>query len=444
MSHAWYQGAVFYHIYTFSLADAPFYNEYGETQHRLSMIAKWIPHIKSLGCDAVLFSPALKSKSHGYDVTDYREIDNRIGTNEDFTRLVEDFHENGIRVVLDSVFNHCGRDFFAFEELKNGNREYAGWFSGVDFGRQSPMGDQFVYDTWSGYWELVKFNLKNDAVKSYLLGAARFWIEQYGIDGMRLDSANVMDFDFMRGLRSVCTGIKPDFWLMGEVVSGDYTRWVQPGLLHSVTSYMLFKALYSSHNNNNLFELAHTVSSAAPQNGLPLFAFADNHDQPRIASNVTDKNSLKTIYTLMYTLPGIPSIYYGSEWGIEGVKQGGSDAALRPYIDIDNPPVKIPELPSYLAKLAQIRRSSNALKLGGYRQIYLEYHRPYVFEREYGGEKIAVAVNICGNNESISLASYSPDGLADLLTGEVFTASQLSDIPLLPHSGRILAPQNPR
>jgi GNAT superfamily N-acetyltransferase len=231
---------------------------------------------------------------------------------------------------------------------------------------------------------------------------------------------------------------------MGEVVSGDYSRWVQPDMLHSVTSYMLFKALFSSHNNNNLFELEHTVRQAVPQNGLPLFAFIDNHDQPRIASNVTNKKFLPTLYALMYTLPGIPSIYYGSEWGIEGVKEGGSDAPMRPYIDIGNRPagrddLGTPSLPAYLAKLAEARRGSNALKLGGYRLIFLEYQKPYVFERAHGDEKVAVAVNISGHSESVNLSGYSQNGLVDLLTGEVFSASQLGNIQILPHSARILA-----
>ena len=255
----------------------------------------------------------LQSATHGYDVTDYFNIDNRVGSNEDFKALVADFHINGIRVVLDSVFNHCGRDFFAFKELRDGNSDFAQWFSGVDFSRQSPLGDPFDYDTWSGYYELVKFDLCNEAVSDYLLEAARFWIEDFGIDGMRLDSANVLNFDFMRRLRRMTTGVTPDFWLMGEVVSGDYSGWVNPDVLHSVTNYITYKSLFSSHNSNNLYELASCLTQAIPDNGAALYNFLDNHDQPRIASNVADPAHLRTLYTLLFTLPGVPSIYYGSE-----------------------------------------------------------------------------------------------------------------------------------
>ena len=433
MDHPWYTGAVFYHLYILSLARAPFQNEYGQVEHKLSEIEKWIPHIKELGCSAVLFSPVLKSRSHGYDVTDYFLVDNRIGTNEDLTALVGAFHANGIRVVLDSVFNHCGRDFFAFQNLRRGDRSYADWFSGVDFSRQSPLGDPFTYDTWSGCYDLVKFNLKNEAVCSYLLDAARFWIDTFDTDGMRLDSANVLDFDFMRRLRQMTSGAKPDFWLMGEVVAGDYARWVNADTLHSVTNYIIYKSLFSSHNDNNLFELANCLRQAVPNNGFGLYNFLDNHDQPRIASNVKNPAFLYTLYALLFTLPGLPSIYYGSEWGIQGQKENGSDAPLRPYIDIANPPADPMGLAAYIQKLAAVREGQNPLKYGGYRQVYLAYHKPFVFERSCGNERVLVAVNIGDMDETVQLSGVG--NLRDLLSGECFTSGAVA---IASHSARIL------
>jgi glycosidase len=434
----WYEDAVFYHIYTFSLARAPFQNDYAAQSHAFSEIEKWLPHIKELGCNAVLFSPVLKSLSHGYDVTDYYTIDNRIGTNDDFKSLADTFHKNGVRVILDSVFNHCGRDFFAFQELRNGNREYASWFSGVDFNRQSPLGDPFNYDTWSGYYELPKFNLKNAAVRQHLLDAAKFWINEFDIDGMRLDSANVLDFDFMRELRGAVTSLKNDFWLMGEVVGGEYQRWVDGSTLHSVTNYILYKSLFSSHNDNNLYELAHSLQNSKPANGLPLYNFLDNHDQPRIASNIKNPAFLEMLYTAMFTLPGLPSIYYGSEWGIRGVKENGSDQPLRPYIDINNPPNDAPELPALIAKLAAIRQRHSALKYGGYRQVCLEYRRPLVFERFLDDERIFAAINVNESPDTFNLSGSHPGGFTDLLTGEDINPSSANNIPIAPHSVRVL------
>jgi glycosidase len=430
MSRLWYEDAMVYHVYSFSLANAPFHNDYNSHQHKLADIEKWIPHIKGMGFNAVLFSPVLKSRSHGYDVTDYFQLDNRLGDNDGFRWLVERFHENGIRVVLDSVFNHCGRDFFAFQELKNGNRGYADWFSGVDFNRQSPMGDWFTYDCWSGYYELVKFNLRNNDIKQHLFDAARFWIDHYGIDGMRLDSANVMDFDFMRQLRYVVTEKKHDFWLMGEVVHGDYNRWVNNEMLHSVTNYTMFKSLFSSHNDNNLYELAYNIQNSPLANGRPLYSFLDNHDQPRIASNVKNPAHIKTLYALLFTLPGVPSVYYGSEWGIHGVKEHNSDSPLRPYIDISSPPHDPHGIAGYLNGLISLRNNHPALRYGSYRQIFLEYRRPYVFERSYEGEKVIVAVNIGDNEDTVNIHCNA----RDLQTGEQFNGQ----VKLPPVSARVM------
>jgi len=438
MNRNWYEDAVFYHLYTLSLAKVSFYNDYTVQGHALAEIEKWIPHIKDLGCNAVLFSPVLKSRTHGYDVTDYFSIDNRAGSNAEFQSLVRLFHQNGIRVVLDSVFNHCGRDFFAFQELRNGNRSYAAWFSGVDFSRQSPLGDPFTYDTWSGYYELPKFNLQNETVRRYLLDAALYWIDQFDIDGMRLDSANVLDFGFMRELRRAVTEKKSDFWLMGEVVAGDYSQWVNAGTLHSVTNYILFKSLFSSHNDNNLYELAYCLQNAVPDNGLPLFTFLDNHDQPRIASNVTNPAFLSSLYALMFTLPGIPSIYYGSEWGIRGEKQNGSDQPLRPYIDIENPPGDIPWLEDFIRRLAALRHGKDALKYGGYRQIFLDYRRPFVFERFYNDERIFVAVNVEDRWETVNLSGHHGGVFTDLLSGEQIHPPAAQSIHIAPYSARIL------
>jgi glycosidase len=294
---------------------------------------------------------------------------------------------------------------------------FADWFSGVDFSRQSPMGDPFLYDTWSGYYELPKFNLKNAAVREYLLNAARFWIDSFDIDGMRLDAADVLDKGFMSDLRRVTSEKKNDFWLMGEVVHGVYTKWVNPGALHSVTNYFLYTSIISSHNNNNLFELAYCVENSVPENGLPLFSFLDNHDQSRIASVVSKPDHLITLYALLFTLPGVPSVYYGSEWGFKGVKEKYSDHPLRPYIDIDKRGGYDTFLTGFISRLISIRQGENALKYGSYKKACLEYNRPFVFKRCYENERIIVAVNIADKDDYVDLNAHCSCELADLLNG---------------------------
>jgi glycosidase len=435
VEHKWYEEALIYHIYALSLAEASFFNDYTAEEHKLTEIEKWIPHIKGMGFNAVLLSPVFKSRTHGYDVSDYYIIDNRLGTNDEFKSLVRKFHENGIRIILDGVFNHCGRDFFAFQELRQNNRDYADWFSGVDFNRQSPMGDPFDYNTWGGYHELPKFNLKNNSVKNYLLDGVRFWINAFDIDGMRLDAADVLDFDFMVELRRVAEEKKPDFWLMGEVVHGDYRKWVNTTTLHSVTNYILYKSLLSSHNDNNLYELAYCVTHSVPNNGLPLNTFLDNHDLNRIAS-CCENEHLNTLYTLLFTLPGIPSVYYGSEWGFNGIKKNGSDQDIRPYINVENRAVYDSWLTGHISRLVRIRQGEKALRYGGYKQIYLEYQRPFVFERSYENERIYIAVNVSDQHENVDLSGCSNSGLLDLLLEQrIF---DLRHVQLPPHTARIL------
>jgi glycosidase len=253
---------------------------------------------------------------------------------------------------------------------------------------------------------------------------------------MRLDAANVLDFSFMTELRRVTEMKKQDFWLMGEVVAGDYSNWVNTSTLHSVTNYILYKSLFSSHNDNNLYELAYCLQNSVPNNGLPLYSFLDNHDQPRIASNVTNPAHLNTLYVLLYTLPGIPSVYYGSEWGIQGVKENNQDHALRPFIDIENRSTYSTWLTGHISKLALIRHKEKALRYGNYQQIYLDYQKPFIFERSYENERIYIVVNISDHDETVNLSSRCNGSFWDLLHGEQITTPH--HIYLKPHSVRIL------
>ena len=331
---AWYDEAVFYHIYPLGLCGAPEQNPYGEPLHRLNGLLPWIEHIRDLGCTGLYIGPLFESASHGYDTTDYRKLDSRLGTNDDLRDFVKRCHDAGIRVILDGVFNHTGRDFFAFRDIRE-NRErsrYVGWYCNVNFWGNNEYNDGFSYDNWGGYNLLAKLNVRNPEVRDYLLETVRFWVNEFDIDGLRLDAADVLDFDFMRALRWEARSLKPDFWLMGEVIHGEYSRWANAETLNSVTNYALHKALFSAHNDHNYFEIAHTVKRQSDMGlgQVRLYSFVDNHDVERIMTKLRNKAHFLPVHVLLYTLTGIPSIYYGSEFGIEGRKERGSDASLRP------------------------------------------------------------------------------------------------------------------
>lgn len=401
MMGKWYESAVFYHMYPLGMLGAPKYNDGGEVVHRLPELLPWADHVGELGCTAVYIGPLFESTSHGYDTRDYKSVDRRLGDNEDFKRFVDHCHEKGIRVVVDGVFNHTGREFHAFQDIQK-NRErspYCGWYQELSFQGDTCYHDGFWYKAWRNCFELANLNLRDGQVREYLFDVVRFWIREFGIDGIRLDCADCLDFDFMRDLRKVTDAEKEDFWLMGEVIHGDYSRWTGEGLLHSVTNYELHKGLYSGHNDHNYFEIAHTIrrqfdAAGGIYKGRRLYSFVDNHDVDRIASKLNVKEHLPLVWMLLYTLPGIPSIYYGSEWGIEGRKEGANDDPLRPALNLEELQAEAPvkELPGLLRKLGQLKKESTCLTDGVYRELYLR-NRQYAFARILDGSAVIVAVN---------------------------------------------------
>lgn len=437
---SWYNEAIFYHIYPLGLTGAPLQNDYGETVHRLKTLIPWISHIKEIGCNAIYIGPLFKSVGHGYETTDYRTVDNRLGDNDDLKEFVRICHENDIRVILDGVFNHTGRDFFAFKDIQ-ANREssrYAGWYRNVNFWGNNEYNDGFSYDNWGGYNLMAKLDQRNPEVRDYILDTIRFWVSEFDIDGLRLDAADVLDFDFMRALRDLADNVKEDFWLMGEVIHGDYTRWANDNTLHSVTNYHLHKALYSGHNDHNYFEIAHTVRRQEDigLKDLKLYNFVDNHDVERIYTKLRNKAHFTPVHILLYTLPGIPSIYYGSEYGIEGKKERYSDDSIRPELHLedlqDNPCVEL------ITALGRIHQEEKALSYGDYRELQLTTTQ-YAFSR---GDVI-ICVN---NNDSEAVFGIEGNGTyhGALFGGEISSDNGRLSIVIPGCSGEIWLPEGRR
>ena len=380
---AWYEEAVFYHIYPLGLLGAPEYNDHSQQVHRLPELKAWIGHMKASGFTALYLGPCFSSGSHGYDVADYRRVDERLGDNEDLKELVRCCHEEGMHVILDGVFNHTGRDFFAFRDLKEyrENSRFRDWYLNVNFWGNNSFNDGFSYENWGGYDLLPKLNVYNPEVKEYHKETIRFWVQEFDIDGLRLDAADVLDFGFMRELRGLAGSLKDDFWLMGEVIHGEYSRWVNHETLHSVTDYALHKALYSGHNDHNFFEIAHTYKRQRDM-GLGdahLYHFVDNHDVERIITKLRDKRHFLPVHVLLYTLPGIPSVYYGSEFGTEGRKERGSDASLRPALTIDGISYDN-QYYQIIRALNHVHKKESALWYGDYRELQLTTTK-YAFSR---------------------------------------------------------------
>ena len=407
----WYEEAVFYHMYPLGMTGAPKTNDGGSVSHRFGELEEWLPHIASLGCSAIYIGPLFESTSHGYDTKDYKLVDRRLGDNADFIHFVEAAHKRDIRIVVDGVFNHTGREFFAFQYIRKNrqNSPYCSWYKGINFGWNSPYNDGFGYEAWRNCFELANLNYWEPQVRQYILDAIRFWIDTFDIDGIRLDCADCLEFSFLQEMRRCVDEKKPDFWLMGEVIHGDYSRYVTPDKLNSVTNYELHKGLYSGHNDHNYFEIAHSIRRQFDANGgiyrgLRLYSFVDNHDVDRIASKLNTAGHIYPVYTLLFTLPGIPSIYYGSEWGIQGKKVGGNDDPLRPAVDLKQALKAVPDpaLLEWIKTLGRIRKEHKAFINGRYQELLLT-NRQYAFARLLEEEYVLVAVNNDEKEASLSI-----------------------------------------
>ena len=413
----WAYESVFYQIYPLGFCGAPFEND-GKEQHRILKVVVWIPHIKKLGANAIYFSPVFESDTHGYNTRDYKRIDCRLGTNEDFAKVCEKLHEADIRVVLDGVFNHVGRGFWAFQDVLQNreNSRYRNWFH-IDFGGNSHYNDGLWYEGWEGNFDLVKLNLQNEEVVQHIFDAVKYWVETFDIDGLRLDVAYCLDKNFLKRLRQFTDSLKEDFFLVGETLHGDYKQWANEEMCHSVTNYECYHGMHSSFNSMNMFEICHSLlRQYGPEEwtlykGMHLLNFVDNHDVSRIASVLGNENHLRLIYALCFGMPGIPCVYYGSEWGTKADKSAG-DPALRP--SFDKP--EFGDLAEWIARLAEVKKNSKALNYGGFRSVVLTNHQ-CIFERACEGERILVAINAAG--EPFTAHFDAGCGMAeDLLTGK--------------------------
>ena len=431
MQPNWAVNAIFYHIYPLGFCGAPQNNSHTSfAEPRLEKILSWIPHLKQMGINAIYLGPVFESNTHGYDTADYFWVDRRLGTNETLSQVSRELHANGIRLVLDGVFNHVGRDFWAFRDvIQNGpNSKYCDWFHGLKFDSSSPYGDPFTYDTWQGNYELVKLNLHNPQVREHLLEAVKSWIRDFQIDGLRLDTADCLDDNFQRELSAFTHNLRPDFWLMGEVIHGDYRHWTNSEMLDSVTNYEAYKGLYSSLADKNFFEIAFSLNRQFGMGGvyrdLLLYNFTDNHDVDRVASKLNNPALLYPLYCLLFSMPGIPSIYYGSEWGLKGARTNNSDQALRPCLDfssLQNTPHQ-PELLGVIQRLSFIRQTSNALRSGSYQQLIVK-NEQFAFARQADNQTVIVLINAAADTSIFELSDPILKGkrLVDLLNQhEVF------------------------
>jgi len=440
---------IFYHIYPIGMCGAPKQNDFcSPAGNGLLSLVKHIPRLLSLGINALYIGPLFESSSHGYDTVDYYHVDRRLGNNNDLKELTGILHENGISVILDGVFNHTGRDFFAFKDVKEKreNSQYSNWYFNINFSQNNEYNDGFTYEGWAGHKSLVKLNLDCRDVRDHLLGAVKYWIKEFDIDGLRLDAANVISIDFLKELSSFSKNLKKTFWLMGEIVAGDYRSLAHEGCLDSATNYELYNSLWSCFHNQNIYELAWTLKREFSDGGLypdlTLYNFADNHDVNRVASSLNDQANLFPLYGALFCSPGIPSIYYGSEYGIYGKRNNHNDYDLRPAWEDAWTQSNIgKDLFKEICRFSKLRRESEALKNGKFCELLVSYEQIFAFSRETNNEIIIVTINATQKKKECMLYNekIGNSEWIDLLSEEIFTAKNNTlEILLYPSWLRIL------
>ena len=385
-----FEHVILWHAYPLGFVDAERENPPGApVQHRLPRLEAWLDHVVELGANGLQLGPVFDSETHGYDTRDHLRIDPRLGDEDDLRALVAAAHDRGVKVVLDGVFNHVGRSFERFVQAEAGDESAARWF------RRSGDG----WADFEGHSALVLLNHDSQEVRAYVIDVMRHWLD-LGIDGWRLDAAYAVPTAFWRAVADAVHESHPHAWLLGEVIHGDYIEFVAESGLDSVTQYELWKAIWSSLNDANPFELAWSLGRHRDMVAafLPTL-FVGNHDTTRIASALTDARHLPHALTVLLTAGGIPAIYAGDEEGFTGVKEdraGGDDAVRPPFPDDPSglSPLGEPVLRLH-QRLIALRRRKPWLVDGVYEQVSVDDDAlVYRMTARDGADAITVALNM--------------------------------------------------
>jgi cyclomaltodextrinase len=430
---AWVRHVIWWQVYPLGFVGAfPADQQPDPGEHRLRRIAGWFDHAIELGASGIALGPIFASRTHGYDTTDHYRIDPRLGGDTDFDYLVAEAHRRGLRVLLDGVFNHVGVDFPHYREARQSDTS-ARWF----------VGSPGRFHTFEGHGELITLNHDNPQVADYTVDVMAHWLQR-GADGWRLDAAYAVPQRFWAMVVPRVRDLYPDAWLVGEQIHGDYTAVVRETGFDSVTQYELWKAIWSSLNDGNFYELDWALRRHDDfLTGFTPLTFIGNHDVTRIASQLKHSAHVAHALVILMTVGGIPSMYAGDEFGYRGVKEErfGGDDAVRP--EFGSPPTR---LDAYSAEiwalhrfLIGLRRRHPWLHAASTAALLLD-NRHYVYRTCSGDDALVVALNV--DDAPLPLA-FSELGLtqAQVIAGTAAPPQQVVDAVVVePHGWRILRP----
>ncbi|SER68069.1 Glycosidase [Propionibacterium cyclohexanicum] len=324
----WTEHAIWWHVYPLGFCGAPIREPHPSSAPRLRRLLNWLDYAVELGASGLLLGPIFASRTHGYDSLDQFRIDPRLGGDKDFDELLAACQARGLRIVLDGVFSHVSADHpELLRALHEGPDSHAAALFDIDWhadGGPAPR-------VFEGHEGLARLNHAAPQTVDYVTEVMLHWLDR-GIDGWRLDAAYSVDPAFWARVLPRVRARHPDAWFLGEIIHGDYPAFVAASGADSVTQYELWKAIWSSLGDRNLFELEWALGrhNGFLEHFIPN-TFIGNHDVTRIASRLGAHGAITALAILM-TVGGIPSIYAGDEQGFTGVKEDrlGGDDAIRP------------------------------------------------------------------------------------------------------------------
>jgi cyclomaltodextrinase / maltogenic alpha-amylase / neopullulanase len=442
----WVQDSIFYQIFPDRFYNSDPGNDPPKTQAwgekptiwdfqggDLRGVIQKLDYLLDLGITAIYFNPIFQATSnHRYNISDYFKIDFKLGTEKDFQALLDVAHQNHIRIVIDGVFNHCGRGFFAFNDIleNQSHSSYVDWFhlNNVPPDAYSP-GDADDYEAWWKFKSLPKFNTDNPRVRKYIFDVARYWI-RLGADGWRLDVPNEIDDEgFWEEFRGVVKSENPDAYLVGEIWDGD-PKWVGPKSFDGLMNYPVRDGVIGFLTNNitagGFSEMVNRQQNQYDrENVFAMYNPLGSHDTVRIKTELGgDQKKLKMAYTFLMAYPGAPAIYYGDEIGLDG----GKDPDCRKAFPWDEKEWD-QDLRIYLQKLINFRKKKSVLRRGSFQEVLVDSKRNiYAFARKLGYESLLTILNASGTrrNLKISVADLLwADGriIRDLLSDQEFIVS---------------------
>ncbi|UNX53780.1 alpha-amylase family glycosyl hydrolase [Georgenia sp. TF02-10] len=411
----WHEHAIFWHVYPLGFVGAePVLDDGAPVQHRLGRLVDWLDYAVDLGVSGLLLGPVFTARSHGYDTIDHLTVDPRLGDRSDFETLVAAAHARGLKVVLDGVFNHVGRDHPLFRAAVTGGPAapeaelfHLSWPAGGAVNPAPGAPAEPEYRTFEGHAGLVALNHDAPAVVALVTEVMNHWLDA-GADGWRLDAAYAVPPAFWAQVLPEVRARHPEVYVVGEVIHGDYAAVVADSGMDSVTQYELWKAIWSALNDHNLYELAHAlgrhdamVEAFAPQ------TFVGNHDVTRIATRLTDRRHLPHALVVLLTVAGTPAVYYGDEQAMTGLKEErlGGDDAIRPAY-----PAAPADLPAegwatyhLHQELIGLRRRHPWLHRSRLRVLHLA-NELLAYEQSAGAERVVVVLNLADDAAQVPAA----------------------------------------